>query len=83
MLVDPKKVEFSFYEPIANHFLAQVPDDEADPIITDVTKVVRTLNSLCKEMDTRYDLLKIARAHNIKEYNQKFIARQLNPNYTR
>jgi S-DNA-T family DNA segregation ATPase FtsK/SpoIIIE len=80
VLVDPKKVEFSFYEPIANHFLARVPDDDADPIITDVTKVVRTLNSLCKEMDTRYDLLKIARAHNIKEYNQKFIARQLNPN---
>ena len=80
VLVDPKKVEFSFYEPIANHFLAKVPDEEADPIITDVTKVVRTLNSLCKEMDTRYDLLKIARAHNIKEYNQKFIARQLNPN---
>ena len=80
VLVDPKKVEFSFYEPIANHFLARVPDEDADPIITDVTKVVRTLNSLCKEMDTRYDLLKIARAHNIKEYNQKFIARQLNPN---
>ena len=80
VLVDPKKVEFSFYEPIANHFLAKVPDEDADPIITDVTKVVRTLNSLCKEMDTRYDLLKIARAHNIKEYNQKFIARQLNPN---
>ena len=80
VLVDPKKVEFSFYEPISNHFLAQVPDEDADPIITDVTKVVRTLNSLCKEMDTRYDLLKVARAHNIKEYNQKFIARQLNPN---
>lgn len=80
VLVDPKKVEFSFYEPIANHFLAKVPDEDADPIITDVTKVVRTLNSLCKEMDTRYDLLKSARAHNIKEYNQKFIARQLNPN---
>ena len=80
VLVDPKKGEFSFYEPIANHFLAKVPDDDADPIITDVTKVVRTLNSLCKEMDSRYDLLKIARAHNIKEYNQKFIARQLNPN---
>ena len=79
VLVDPKKVEFSFYEPIANHFLAKVPDDEADPIITDVTKVVRTLNSLCKEMDTRYDLLKIARAHNIKEYNDKFKKRQLNP----
>ena len=80
VLVDPKKVEFSFYEPIANHFLAKVPDEEADPIITDVSKVVRTLNSLCKEMDTRYDLLKIARAHNIKEYNQKFTSRQLNPN---
>ncbi|WP_073208247.1 FtsK/SpoIIIE family DNA translocase [Xylanibacter ruminicola] len=80
VLVDPKKVEFSFYEPIANHFLAKVPDEEADPIITDVSKVVRTLNSLCKEMDSRYDLLKSARAHNIKEYNQKFIARQLNPN---
>jgi len=80
VLVDPKKVEFSFYEPISNHFLAQVPDEDADPIITDVTKVVRTLNSLCKEMDTRYDLLKVARAHNIKEYNHKFTARQLNPN---
>ena len=80
VLVDPKKVEFSFYEPISNHFLAKVPDEEADPIITDVTKVVRTLNSLCKEMDTRYDLLKIARAHNIKEYNEKFKKRQLNPN---
>ena len=80
VLVDPKKVEFSFYEPIANHFLAKVPDEEADPIITDVTKVVRTLNSLCKEMDTRYDLLKTARAHNIKEYNEKFKKRQLNPN---
>lgn len=80
VLVDPKKVEFSFYEPIANHFLAQVPDEDEDPIITDVTKVVRTLNSLCKEMDTRYDLLKMARAHNIKEYNKKFTERQLNPN---
>jgi S-DNA-T family DNA segregation ATPase FtsK/SpoIIIE len=80
VLVDPKKVEFSFYEPICNHFLAKVPDEEADPIITDVSKVVRTLNSLCKEMDTRYDLLKAARAHNIKEYNQKFIQRMLNPN---
>ena len=80
VLVDPKKVEFSFYEPIVNHFLAKVPDDEADPIITDVTKVVRTLNSLCKEMDDRYDLLKKARAHNIKEYNKKFIDRMLNPN---
>ncbi|MBO5185699.1 MAG: DNA translocase FtsK 4TM domain-containing protein [Prevotella sp.] len=79
VLIDPKKVEFSIYEPIANHFLAKVQDDDAEPIITDVTKVVRTLNSLCKEMDTRYDLLKIAGARNIKEYNKKFISRQLNP----
>ena len=79
VLVDPKKVEFSVYSSIENHFLAKVPDDEADPIITDVTKVVRTLNSLCKEMDTRYDLLKMAQARNLKEYNKKFIDRQLNP----
>lgn len=79
VLIDPKKVEFSIYEPIANHFLAKVPDEDAEPIITDVTKVVRTLNSLCKEMDTRYDLLKLAGARNIKEYNKKFISRQLNP----
>ena len=79
VLVDPKKVEFSVYSSIDKHFLAKVPEEEADPIITDVTKVVRTLNSLCKEMDTRYDLLKIAQARNIKEYNKKFIDRQLNP----
>jgi S-DNA-T family DNA segregation ATPase FtsK/SpoIIIE len=79
VLVDPKKVEFSIYAPIVNHFLAKVPEDDADPIITDVTKVVRTLNSLCKEMDTRYDLLKMAGARNIKEYNAKFISRRLNP----
>ena len=79
VLIDPKKVEFSIYGPIANHFLAKVPDDDAEPIITDVTKVVRTLNSLCKEMDTRYDLLKLAGARNVKEYNKKFISRQLNP----
>ncbi len=81
VLVDPKKVEFSVYASIENHFLAKIPDDEADPIITDVTKVVRTLNSLCKEMDTRYDLLKMAQARNIKEYNKKFIDRQLNPEH--
>ena len=81
VLVDPKKVEFSVYANIENHFLAKIPDDEADPIITDVTKVVRTLNSLCKEMDTRYDLLKMALARNIKEYNKKFIDRQLNPDH--
>lgn len=79
VLVDPKKVEFSVYSSIEKHFLAKVPDDEADPIITDVTKVVRTLNSLCKEMDTRYDLLKMAQVRNLKEYNKKFIDRQLNP----
>ncbi len=79
VLIDPKKVEFSIYGTIANHFLAQVPDEDEDPIITDVTKVVRTLNSLCKEMDTRYDLLKIAGVRNIKEYNKKFIERKLNP----
>jgi S-DNA-T family DNA segregation ATPase FtsK/SpoIIIE len=79
VLVDPKKVEFSVYSTIEKHFLAKVPDEDADPIITDVTKVVRTLNSLCKEMDTRYDLLKIAQARNIKEYNKKFIERHLNP----
>ncbi|MDE7455541.1 MAG: DNA translocase FtsK [Prevotella sp.] len=81
VLVDPKKVEFSVYSSIEKHFLAKVPDDQAEPIITDVTKVVRTLNSLCKEMDTRYDLLKMAQARNIKEYNKKFIDRQLNPEH--
>ena len=81
VLVDPKKVEFSIYSSIEKHFLAKVPDDDADPIITDVTKVVRTLNSLCKEMDTRYDLLKMAQARNLKEYNKKFIDRQLYPEH--
>ena len=79
VLVDPKKVEFSIYNPLINHFLAKVPDDDADPIITDVTKVVRTLNSLCKLMDTRYDLLKEVGARNIKEYNKKFIERKIPP----
>ena len=79
VLVDPKKVEFSVYASIENHFLAKIPDDDAEPIITDVSKVINTLNSLCKEMDTRYDLLKMAQARNIKEYNKKFIERQLNP----
>jgi len=82
VMVDPKKVEFSVYNPIVNHFLAQVEgtEDSDEPIITDVTKVIQTLKSLCQEMDTRYDLLKKARARNIKEYNQKFKDRQLNPN---
>ena len=81
VLVDPKKVEFSVYSSIEKHFLAKVPDEGEEPIITDVTKVIRTLNSLCKEMDTRYDLLKVAQARNIKEYNKKFIDRQLNPEH--
>ena len=81
VLVDPKKVEFSVYSSIEKHFLAKVPDDGEEPIITDVTKVIRTLNSLCKEMDTRYDLLKMAQARNLKEYNKKFIERQLNPEH--
>ena len=79
VLVDPKKVEFSIYNPLINHFLAKVPDEDADPIITDVTKVVRTLNSLCKLMDTRYDLLKEVGARNIKEYNKKFTERKIPP----
>ena len=78
VMVDPKKVEFSVYSPIENHFLARIPDGD-DAIITDVTKVVQTLKSLCQLMDHRYDLLKRAKARNIKEYNAKFTARQLNP----
>ena len=78
VLVDPKKVEFSIYSSIEHHFLAKLPD-EVEPIITDVTKVVQTLNSICVEMDTRYDLLKAAHVRNIKEYNEKFINRHLNP----
>ena len=78
VIVDPKKVEFSVYTPIERHFLAKLPDGE-DAIITDVSKVVQTLNSLCIEMDTRYDLLRKAGCRNIKEYNAKFISRQLNP----
>lgn len=78
VMVDPKKVEFSIYTPIANHFLARL-EEEDECIITDVQKVVKTLNSLCQLMDTRYDLLKMAGCRNIKEYNAKFKARQLNP----
>ena len=77
VLIDPKKVEFSVYAPIADHFMAQVDDDE--PIITDVTKVVRTLKSLCTLMDHRYDLLKMAGARNLKEYNDKYLRHKLNP----
>lgn len=77
VLIDPKKVEFSMYTPIANHFMAKIPDENEEPIITDVTKVIRTLNSLCKLMDTRYDMLKMAGAKNIKEYNRKYVNHQL------
>ena len=77
VLIDPKKVEFSVYSRITNKFMAAVPEEEEEPIITDVTKVVRTLNSLCVLMDSRYDLLKKAGARNIKEYNQKYINHKL------
>lgn len=78
VIIDPKKVEFAIYAPIERHFLAKLPDGD-DAIITDVTKVVQTLNSLCVEMDNRYKLLQSAGCRNIKEYNAKFINRQLNP----
>ena len=79
VMVDPKKVELSIYSIIEKHFLAKLPDEE-EAIITETAKVVNTLNSLCIEMDSRYDLLKMAQVRNIKEYNEKFIKRQLNPN---
>ena len=79
VLVDPKMVEFSIYKIIAKHFLASLPEQFEDPIITDTSKVIRTLQSLCAEMDARYELLKDAGERNIKDYNRKFIARQLNP----
>ena len=79
VLVDPKKVELTLFNKIERHYLAKLPDSE-DAIITDTTKVVNTLNSLCIEMDNRYDLLKNAMVRNIKEYNTKFKARKLNPN---
>lgn len=79
VLVDPKKVELTLYNKIERHFLAKLPDTE-DAIITDNTKVIHTLNSLCIEMDNRYELLKQAMVRNIKEYNSKFRSRKLNPN---
>ncbi|MDC9722751.1 MAG: DNA translocase FtsK [Urechidicola sp.] len=78
VLVDPKKVELTLFNKIERHYLAKLPDSE-EAIITDTTKVVNTLNSLCIEMDDRYDLLKTAMVRNIKEYNTKFKARKLNP----
>ena len=80
VMVDPKKVELSLYNAIERHYLAKLPDSE-EAIITDVKKVVRTLNSLCIEMDQRYDLLKSAKVRNLQEYNPKFISRQLNPDH--
>ena len=77
VLVDPKKVEFSIYNKIAPHYMASLPENEDEPIITDVQKVVRTLNSLCKLMDHRYDLLKKAQVKKIDEYNDKFIHHKL------
>ena len=79
VLVDPKKVELTLFRKIERHFLAKLPG-EADAIITDTKKVIATLNSLCIEMDQRYDLLKNGHVRNLKEYNQKFISRKLNPN---
>jgi len=79
VLVDPKKVELTLYNKIERHFLAKLPDYE-DAIITDNTKVINTLNSLCIAMDNRYELLKLAMVRNVKEYNAKFKARKLNPN---
>jgi S-DNA-T family DNA segregation ATPase FtsK/SpoIIIE len=79
VLVDPKKVELTLFNKIERHYLAKLPDTE-EAIITDTTKVINTLNSLCIEMDNRYDLLKNAFCRNIAEYNEKFKARKLNPN---
>lgn len=78
VMVDPKKVELSIYSVIEKHFLAKLPDED-DAIITETSKVINTLNSLCIEMDSRYDLLKEAQVRNIKEYNEKFVKRHLNP----
>jgi len=79
VLVDPKKVELTLFNRIEKHFLAMLPDSE-EAIITDTKKVIYTLNSLCIEMDNRYDLLKAAGCRNLKEYNHKFVHRKLNPN---
>jgi S-DNA-T family DNA segregation ATPase FtsK/SpoIIIE len=78
VLIDPKRVELPLYTKIERHFLAKLPGEE-DAIITDTQKVINTLNSLCIEMDSRLELMKLAQCRNIKEYNEKFIARRLNP----
>ena len=79
VLVDPKMVEFGRYKSIANHFLAALPENAYNPIITDSPKAIRTLNSLCVEMDARYEVLMAAGERNIKDYNRKFKERKLNP----
>jgi S-DNA-T family DNA segregation ATPase FtsK/SpoIIIE len=79
VLVDPKKVELTLFNKIERHYLAKLPDSD-EAIITDTKKVINTLNSLCIEMDSRYELLKDAQVRNLKEYNQKFVSRKLNPN---
>ena len=81
VLVDPKKVEFSVYNPIADHFMASLDENVDEPIITDTSKVVKTLNGLCALMDNRYGLLKDAGARNIKEYNEKYLNHKLNPTH--
>jgi len=80
VIIDPKKVEFSVYKPIANHFMASLPENDDMPIITEKEKVIPTLNSLCTLMDTRYLLLQDAGVRNIKEYNEKFVNHKLDPN---
>ncbi|MDR1332460.1 MAG: DNA translocase FtsK [Tannerella sp.] len=78
VLIDPKMVEFNIYEGVERHYLAKLPDEDK-AIITDFTKVIHTLNSLCREMDERYELLTAAHVRNIKDYNEKFVSRRLNP----
>ncbi|MDR4987290.1 MAG: DNA translocase FtsK 4TM domain-containing protein [Bacteroidales bacterium] len=80
VLIDPKKVELNLFSKIERHYLAKLPDAE-EAIVTETREVIRTINSLCVEMDNRYDLLKDAQARNVKEYNVKFVARRLNPNH--
>ncbi|MGM0497854.1 MAG: DNA translocase FtsK 4TM domain-containing protein [Bacteroidota bacterium] len=79
VMVDPKKVELTLYTKIQNHYLAKLPDIE-DPIVTENKDIIKTLNSLCVEMDNRYNLLKSAHVRNLKEYNRKFVKKRLNPN---
>lgn len=79
VLIDPKKVEFSVYAPLEKNYMAEIPESEGDPVVTNTERVKQTLKSLCQEMDDRYSLLKTAHCRNLKEYNQKFISRKLNP----